>query len=68
MTKEKKAQIRKTITIIEVALMVILLAYLAYGIITKNPDQPMFNALAIFVIAAYLILNDFVDPYLTKVL
>ena len=68
MTPEKKAQIRKVITIIEIALMAVLIAYLAYGIITKNPDQPLFNALAIFVIAAYLILNDFLEPYLTKLL
>ena len=68
MTPEKKAQIRKVITIIEIALMAVLIAYLAYGIITKNPDQPLFKALAILVIAAYLILNDFVEPYLTKML
>ena len=68
MTPEKKAQIRKRITIIEIALMAVLLAYLGYGIATKTTDQPMFNALAIFVIAAYLILNDFVEPYLTKMI
>ena len=68
MTKEKKAKIRKTITIIEIALMAVLLAYLGYGIATKTTDQPMFNALAIFVVVAYLVLNDFVDPYLTKTL
>jgi hypothetical protein len=59
MTEEKKTQVRKVITIIEIVLMAVLIAYLAYGIITKNSDQPLFNALAIFVIAAYLILNDF---------
>ena len=53
MTPEKKAQIRKRITIIEIALMALLLAYLAYGIATKTTDQPMFNALAIFVVVAY---------------
>ena len=68
MTEEKKTQVRKVITIIEIVLMAVLIAYLAYGIITKNSDQPLFNALAIFVIAAYLILNDFLEPYLTKLL
>ena len=66
MTKEKKAQIKKGITIAETVLLGILVAYLAYGIITKTTNQSLFTVIAIGVIAGYLILNDFVEPYLTK--
>ena len=66
MTEEKKSQIRKTIAIIEVGLAAILLAYLVYGLVTKNSNQLIYNGLAIFVVSAAVILNDFVEPYLLK--
>lgn len=67
MTEEKKSQIRKTITIVELILAAILVVYLVYGIATKNSNELIFNALAIFVVVAYVILNDLVEPYLTEV-
>lgn len=67
MTEEKKSQIRKTITVVELILAAILVAYLVYGIATKNSNELIFNALAIFVVVAYVILNDLVEPYLTEV-
>ena len=67
MTEEKKSQIRKTITIVEMILAAILVVYLVYGIATKNSNELIFNALAIFVVVAYVILNDLVEPYLTEV-
>ena len=67
MTEEKKSQIRKRITVIEVALAAVLVVYLLYEVATKNNNQMIFNALAVFVIIAYLVLNDFVEPYFTKV-
>ena len=66
MTEEKKSQIRKKIAIIEVGLAAILLAYLVYGLVTKNSNQLIYNGLAIFVVLAAVILNDFVEPYLLK--
>lgn len=66
MTEEKKSQIRKRIAIIEVGLASILLAYLVYGLVTKNSNQLIYNGLAIFVVSAVVILNDFVEPYLLK--
>ena len=66
MTEEKKFQIRKKIAIIEVGLAAILLAYLVYGLVTKNSNQLIYNGLAIFVVSAAVILNDFVEPYLLK--
>lgn len=66
MTEEKKSQIRKRIAIIEVGLAAILLAYLVYGLVTKNSNQLIYNGLAIFVVSAVVILNDFVEPYLLK--
>ena len=67
MTEEKKSQIRKTITIVELILAAILVVYLVYGIVTKNSNELIFNVLAIFVVVAYVILNDLVEPYLTEV-
>ena len=67
MTEEKKSQIRKTIAIIEVGLAAILLAYLVYGLVTKNSNQLIYNGLAIFVVSVAVILNDFVEPYLLKI-
>ena len=67
MTEEKKSQIRKTITMVELILAAILVVYLVYGIATKNSNEMIFNALAIFVVVAYVILNDLVEPYLTEV-
>ena len=67
MTEEKKSQIRKTITIVELILAAILVVYLVYGIATKNSNEMIFNALAIFVVVTYVVLNDLVEPYLTEV-
>ncbi len=67
MTKEKKAQIRKTITIIEVVLLAVMVGYLVYGLITKNNNPTIFNILAVTVVVGYLVLNDIVEPYLTEV-
>ena len=67
MTEEKKAQIRKTITCIQLILAAALVAYLVYGIATKSSNPVIFNTLAIVVVAAYVALNDFVEPYLTQV-
>ena len=67
MTEEKKSQIRKTITVVELVLAAILVVYLVYGIATKNSNEMIFNALAIFVVIAYVVLNDLVEPYLTEV-
>lgn len=66
MTEEKKAQIRKRIALIEVGLAAILVAYLIYGIVTKNSNQLIYNGLAIVVVTVTVILNDFVEPYLLK--
>ncbi len=66
MTEEKKAQIRKRIALIEIGLAAVLVAYLIYGIVTKNSNSLVYNGLAIGVVIATVILNDFVEPYLLK--
>lgn len=68
MTEEKKSRIKRTIAVVELILAATLVVYLIYGIATKNSNQIIFNALAIFVVVAYVLLNDFVEPYLTEVL
>lgn len=67
MTEEKKSQIRKTISIIEVILAGIMVAYLIYGIATKNLNTMLNNIIAIGVVVTCVVLNDFVEPYLTEV-
>lgn len=67
MTEEKKSQIRKKIAIIEVALAALLVIYLIYGIAANNNNQLIFNCLAVVVVIGYVVLNDFVEPYLTEV-
>ena len=67
MSEEKKSQIRKRVTAVEIALAAALVIYVIYGIVTKSSNNMVFNALAIFVVVAYVVLNDFVEPYLTEV-
>jgi len=67
MTEEKKAQIRKRVTAAEIALAAVLVLYVVYGIVTKSSNIVIFNALAIFVVVTYVVLNDLVEPYLTEV-
>ena len=67
MSEEKKSQIRKRVTAVEIALAAALVIYVIYGIVTKSSNNMIFNALAIFVVVAYVVLNDFVEPYLTEV-
>ena len=66
MTEEKKAQIRKSIALIEIGLAAVLVVYLIYGIVTKSSNPLFYNGLAIVVVTATVILNDFVEPYLLK--
>lgn len=67
MSEEKKSQIRKKVTAVEIALAAVLVIYVIYGIVTKSSNNTIFNALSIFIVAAYVVLNDFVEPYLTEV-
>lgn len=66
MTEEKKGQIKRGIAAVEIVLAAILLIYLIYGIATKNSNQMIFNILATILVVVALILNDIVEPYLTK--
>lgn len=66
MTEEKKKQMRKVITLVEILMAAILLGYLVYGLVTKNPNQAVFNVLAVVLVVSFVILNDIVEPYLTK--
>ena len=67
MTEQKKSQIRKTISVIEVALAAVMIGYLIYGVATKNLNTTLNNIIAIVVVVACVVLNDFVEPYLTEV-
>ena len=67
MTEQKKSQIRKTISAIEVVLAAVMIGYLIYGVATKNLNTTLNNVIAIVVVVACVVLNDFVEPYLTEV-
>ena len=67
MTEEKKSQIRKIISLIEVILAAVMIGYLIYGIATKSLNTMLNNIIAIVVVVACVILNDVVEPYLTEV-
>ena len=66
MTEEKKEQIRKRILIAESVLALLMVVYLVYIVVTKNSNSTLFHVLAGVILFAVLILNDVVEPYLTK--
>lgn len=66
MTEEKKSQIRKKVSIVEIAMAAVLIGYLVYGIAVKNTNTTVFNILAVVIMIGFVVLNDFVEPYLTK--
>ena len=68
MTEEKKAQIRKRILIAEVVLALLMVAYLVYVVVAKNSNSTVFHILTGVILASVLLLNDIVEPYLTKTL
>lgn len=67
MTEEKKSQIRKIISLIEIILAATMIGYLIYGIATKNLNTMLNNMIAIVVVVTCVVLNDIVEPYLTEV-
>lgn len=66
MTEEKKSRIRKYIIFTELFMAVVLVAYLVYGLVTKNANQLIFNILAVVLVLTCVVLNDIVEPYLTE--
>lgn len=66
MTEEKKSKIRKTVATIQIAMTVVLIGYLIYTLATKHTNTMIFNILAVVLITASVILNDFIEPYLTE--
>lgn len=67
MTEEKKSAIRKKIALAEVVFAVVLLVYLIYGFVTKTSNSTIFRILASILVLGCLVLNDIVEPYLTRV-
>lgn len=67
MTEEKKSKIRKGVLAVEIGLAAILMLYVIYGIVTKNSSRLIFQILATILVVGAVVLNDVVEPYLTKV-
>lgn len=66
MTEEKKAKIKKIILAIEILFAAVLAGYIILGIITKQPNQTVFNILAVGLVVAFFLLNNVAEPYFTK--
>lgn len=67
MTEEKKSKIRKIVSAIEIILAGVMIGYLIYGISTKTLNTTLNNIIAIVVVISCVVLNDFVEPYITEV-
>ena len=60
---EKRKQVQRTTTRAVIGITLVIVAYVAYAMITKNLNIFIFEAMLMTFVAAYVILNDFVEPY-----
>ena len=67
MKAKKKAAQRLTTGII-IGMTVIVLGYVAYGLVTKNINMQIFEVLLGIFVIGYLVLSDVVEPWLTGLL
>lgn len=60
---EKRRQVQRTTARAVVGITLVIGAYVLYAMITKNLNIIVFQAMLMAFVAAYAILNDFVEPY-----
>ena len=60
---EKRRQVQRTTTRAVVGITLVIAAYVVYAMITKNLNIVVFEAMLMIFVGAYVILNDFVEPY-----
>lgn len=60
---EKRRRVQRTTTRAVVGITLVIAAYVVYAMITKNLNIVVFEAMLMIFVGAYVILNDFVEPY-----
>lgn len=60
---EKRRQVQRTTTRAVVGITLVIGVYVLYATITKNLSIIVFQAMLMVFVAAYAVLNDFVEPY-----
>lgn len=60
---EKRKQVQRTTTRAVVGITLVIGAYVIYAMITKKLNIVVFEAMLMFFVVAYVVLNDFVEPY-----
>lgn len=66
MNTQAEKRIKNSITIITVALLLGVVAYIAYAIVTKNIQIPIFQIVLSSFLLIYFVLMSIVEPYLLK--
>lgn len=60
---EEKRKVQGLTTKIVIGITAVIVLYVAYALITKSLNTLVFEALLMIFVLAYIIMNDFVEPY-----
>ncbi len=60
---EKRREAQKLTTRVIIGITVVIALYVAYALITKSLNILIFEILLMVFVVAYVVLNDFVEPY-----
>lgn len=60
---EKRKEVGRLTTRVIVAITAVIILYVAYALITKNMNVVVFEVLLMAFVAAYVVMNDIVEPY-----
>lgn len=60
---EEKRNVQRLTTKVVIGITAVIVLYVAYALITKSLNTLVFEALLMIFVLAYIIMNDFVEPY-----
>lgn len=60
---EKRREVQKTTTMAVLIITAVIVIYVVYALITKNLNIYIFEGLLMLFVVAYVVLNDFLEPY-----
>ena len=60
---EKRREVQKTTTRAVLIITAVIVIYVVYALITKNLNIYIFEGLLMLFVVAYVVLNDFLEPY-----
>lgn len=60
---EEKRRVQGLTTKVVIGITAVIVLYLAYALISKSLNTVVFEALLMIFVLAYIIMNDFVEPY-----